>query len=143
MISKLNNQKVSDTEKSAAVSNIQSFFACLANKNQDELTSDIAPVMSSFLNKKNATKADVIIYMNKLHEDADINSITFAVNDGASIQRTKSATGDAGYSINCTVDEKIDRSEVGKMTFGNYSATIRLDRDMKIVELSMRQISSY
>lgn len=143
MISKLNNQKVSDTEKTSAISNIQSFFTCLANKDQDELTNYIAPIMSSFLNKKNATKADVIIYMNKIHEDADINNITFTVNDGATIQRTKSASGDAGYSVNCTIDEKINRTEAGKITFGNYSVTVRLDRNMKMVELSMRQISSY
>lgn len=144
MALKLNSQKVSDTEKTAAISNIQSFFSCLSNSDQDGITNYIVPVMSSFLNKKNATKADVITYMHKLHEDSEVTSITFIVNDGSSIQRTKSPDGEAGFSVNCSLDEKIERpSESAGKTFSNYSASVRLNSNMKIVELSMRQISSY
>lgn len=138
--SQLKDMEVSANEQNQIANVISQFFNGIASKDESQLLSSVESTMTKFLNKKNATKAHVLAFMNQMHA-ADMNSIVFTVNNDLKIAKKQLSDGQYAYAVTCTVDEKIDRSEPGD-TFINYGVNFEVDNFMKISSLGLRKISS-
>lgn len=137
---KLDAQKVTDEERQLINRLFATFFNALATGDDNALTATLSPVLTSFLHKENATKSDVIRYMDKLHEPEDIISITYLLNDDWKIGKRETDGGDYEYTITFSVDQKTDRTDKTKETFCTYKVIAKVSVDSKISELNMQRI---
>jgi gas vesicle protein gvpC repeat-containing domain protein len=130
---------VSPDERSTISSTLHGFFEAFGNNDETSLFTYITPTMTQFLNKQNATKADVGNLLKKTYS-GDIESCSFVVNDDYQIKKTVDDQGNASYTVACSVDQHIIRSGEGK-TFGSYTISAKLNSEMKISSLTMKEIS--
>lgn len=135
----LANTIVSADERAQIAETFHNFFRAFGDNNEAELFMNITPVMTQFLSKKNATKADVGNIMRRTYSD-DIESCSFVVNDDFQIKKTVSDDGIATYAVTCSVDQHIAREGTGK-TFGSYTVTGTVNAEMKISSLTMKEVS--
>lgn len=133
------NSQIQPNEDESARTTMSTFFSGLGNNDKTEICASLAPTMNYFLKKQNATKADVINWMVKLHS-GDITSTTYNVNDIA-LKKTPSADGTAAYDVTCSVDNNIQRTCDGE-TFASYTVTAKLNSQFKIIVMKMRKVSS-
>jgi outer membrane protein assembly factor BamD (BamD/ComL family) len=137
----LKDQELTPSEENQASAVLSQFFDGIATQNEDQVTGSVAATMDKFLNKRNATKAHVLMFMKQMHAP-DITSMTFNVNKDLKMQKTQKDDGENSYKATCTVDEKIERTDADKETFVSYGVIFSLDNFMKISSMELRKISS-
>jgi hypothetical protein len=140
--SQLKAQEVTPAETSQIGGVLSQFFDAVASQDEANLLGAVESTMSSFLNKKNATKAHVLAFMKQMHA-ADMTSIAFTVNKDLKINKTQNSDGSNSYTVTCTVDEKIERTDTSKESFVNYGVSCTIDNFMKISSFGLRKVSSY
>jgi len=138
--SQLKDLEVSANEQNQISNVISQFFNGIATKDEGQLLSSVESTMTKFLNKRNATKAHVLAFMNQMHA-TDMTALSFTVNNDLKIAKKQLSDGQYSYAVTCTVDEKIERTEPGE-TFVNYGVNFEVDNFMKISSLGLRKISS-
>ena len=138
--SQLKDMEVTANEQNQISNVISQFFNGIATKDESQLLSSVESTMTKFLNKRNATKAHVLAFMNQMHA-ADMTALSFTVNNDLKIAKKQLSDGQYSYAVTCTVDEKIERTEPGE-TFVNYGVNFEVDNFMKISSLGLRKISS-
>lgn len=135
----LEKNDVTPADKQLVADVLTSFFDALGSRDEDALTMNIAVSMNSFLHKENATKLDVLKYMHRLYEPADINNIQFRTNNDWLIEKTLQSDNSYIMSVEFSVDEKIDRNDTDKETFVSYKVKVRLTSEGKIKEMNMKR----
>lgn len=132
--------QVSDEDREMVSTLCSHFFRSLAQKDEESLTMTLANVMTDFLHRPNATKSDVISYMNKLHSPTDITGMTFRSNNDWKINKAETPEGEYEYSVTFSVDQKIERTDETKETFCTYKVEAKISPDHKISSLNMKKI---
>lgn len=135
----LEQQKVNADDKRLVADLFLNYYSALAKRDEERLTSTLAPVLTSFLHKEHATKSDVLQYMNRIHEP-DVRQITFVPNNDYKIEKTPEGDDSYSYKVEFSVDEKIDRSDESKERFCTFKVVARVTSDCKIGELNMRKV---
>ena len=141
MLQKLKAKDVSDTEKVMVKQLFTRFFDALSSKDGDLLTADVNNVMTSFLHRANATKADVLAFMHKIYSPEDISSMTFRQNNDWKIDKKETDDGAYNYAVTFSVDQKIDRSDKSKESFCTYRIKSVVSSDGKILEMNMQKLN--
>jgi hypothetical protein len=136
---KLNATVVQPEEKSMVNSVFRRYFMSLNSRDEGGLTSTLANTLTSFIGKSNATKNDVVDFMNKLYKD-DVTAITWKLNNDYKI--TKREVGDEAYEYNVTFSavENIDRTDDTKEKMAKFRIKAKISPDEKITEMSMIKI---
>jgi len=116
-----------------------SFFQALASQDEEVLTSLVAPVLDSFLHRPSATKSDVLQYMRRIHEE-DITLMVFTPNNDWKIDKQEVGDGQFGYSVDFTIDQKMEREDESLERFCTYKVQGKVSAEGKICELNMRKI---
>lgn len=134
----LKAKTVQPEEKKMVKAVFRHFFQAINAKNEDGLTATVAPLMSNFLGKTDATRADVAVFMNKIYKD-DISNMNWHINNDYNIN--KKEVGDEEYQYNATFSavqkvDKVDGTSVN--THFNIKATI--GPDGLISSMSMTKI---
>lgn len=137
---KIDRQTLSDSETTMISQMFSSFFHALSMKDEGELTLHLDNIMTSFLHRSNATKADVIQYMNRLYEPADINMMSFRVNNDMKIEKKETAVGEFDYDVTFSVDQMIDRDDPQLESFVSYKVMAKVSMEGKITELNMKKV---
>ena len=75
-IKSLNSKTVQPEEKQMAISTMKSFFNSITNRDEELLINTVNPLLTNFLGKANATKADVVTFMHKIYKE-DITSMSW------------------------------------------------------------------
>lgn len=135
----LASTQVDEMERSGIQETLSGFYTAFGQKDEATLCTYITTTMTQFLNKKNATKADVVGIVNSTYSE-DIENCSFVLNNDYQINKSVSSDGKATYKVSFSVDQHIQRSGEGK-TFGSYTATATLNSDFKISALSMKEVS--
>ena len=136
----LDAKKVNDDDK-ARVSNLFStFFNALGNGDEPTLTSCVDNIMTSFLHKANASKTDVIGYMNKLHQNPEVSRIEYRMNNDWKIEKKDDGNGSFSYSVNFSVDQTTECTDPSDNSFNTYKISAKISSDDKITELNMQRI---
>jgi hypothetical protein len=139
MVDKMNSMKVNADDKQMISSIFKQYFTALGEKDEPGICATISTVMDNFLGKHQATKSDVMNFMNKLFK-ADINSMTFTVNNDFKIEKAEAGDGVYTYTVNFSVDQNIDRSDASKEKFCSYKVKAKVNADGKISEINMTKI---
>ena len=131
--------KVQPDEASSVKGVCSQFFTGLANRDEASLASAVAAVMDNFLNKRNATHADVMTFADKLASGH--HHIAFTMNNDYKIRKVATEAGVFSYDVTFGVDEHYSTPD-GKEEWMTYIVTARINPDMKISSLNMRSVSS-
>lgn len=135
----LEAQQVRDTDKQMVSELFANYYRALSNRDESMLTATLANVLTSFLHKEQATKTDVMQYMHKLYEE-DVEKIVFTLNNDWKIDKKSEGDGQFSYSVDFSVDQKIERDDESKERFCTYKVQAKVSPDCKISELNMRKI---
>ena len=136
---KLLKAKTVQPEEKAMVSAVfRHFFQAINAKNEDGLTATVAPLMSNFLGKTDATKADVAVFLSKIYKD-DISNMNWHINNDYKI--SKKEVGDEEYQYNTTFSaiQKVDKTD-GTSTSTRFNIKATIGPDGLISSMSMTKI---
>lgn len=133
------NTKVDEMEEENIASTLAVFYDAFGSNDEAGIVTCITPVMSRFLSKTNATKADVVNLVAATYNEHILNC-SFILNNDYVCTKTTNDQGEKTYTVKFTVDQRITRDNRGK-TFGSYTATATLNGQFKISSLIMNEVS--
>lgn len=134
----LNAQTVQPEEKQAINGTFRNFFNALNSKDEDLLTSTVSPLMTSFLNKPDATRSDVVTFMQKLYKPTVATMTWMSMAD---YKISKKEIGDAQfeYTVDFTAAQVVKGTD-GTETKNMYVIKAKINPDCLISELSMKKV---
>ena len=139
---KLNERIVTPAEEQMISQLFNNYFSSLAKDDESSLLTTLGSVIRTFFNRQDVTKADVIQYMKKLHEAADINGMNFLLNNDWKIDKIENIdTGEMEYAVTFSVDQRIDRSDPTQERLATYKVSARVSPDGKIVDMNMKKVA--
>lgn len=133
------NTEVSDIDRQQISATIEAFYIAFGNNDEAALCAQIAPTMTQFLSKRNATKADVVELVARTYSE-HIQSCRFVLGNDYVIAKGVDAEGQSTYSVKFSVDQHISRDNDGK-TFGSYTAQATLNAAYQLTSLQMTEVS--
>lgn len=137
-LEQLENQKVTADDRQMVIQTCTAYFNALAQMDEGAIAAAVAPVMTSFLHRANATKDDVIQYMQKVHEP-DINSMEFTPNGDWNVEKLVLSEGHILFKTTFTVAQNIERSDESRENSAVYKVTAVVNPDHLITELNMKR----
>lgn len=137
---RLEAQKVNADDRQMVSHLFTTYYRALAQQDEEMLASTLAPVLTSFLHKEQASKSDVLQYMAKIHEP-DITQMDFILNNDWKIEKTpvSEQSNTFFYHVDFTVDQKMERSDPEKERFCTYKVSAGISTEGKIMELNMKR----
>ena len=134
-------QKVTAEDKIAVSQLFSTFFNALAQRDEVALSATLAPVLSSFLHRQNATPDVVCQYMAKLHE-ADVTRIQFTPEDNWDIEKLRLSDERCQLCVKFSVLQQIERTNEPREKNIIYLVSAQVSPDGTICELNMKQKSN-
>lgn len=139
MVQKMNDSKVNSDDKQLVSTLFNDYFSALGSKDEGGICTTISSVMDNFLGKHNATKTDVMSFMNKIFK-TDITGMKFTVNNDYKIDKKPVNEGEYIYNVTFSVDQNIERTDASKEKFCTYKVKAKIGTDGKISEINMTKI---
>lgn len=138
---RLEARKVNSDDRQMVSRLFSTYYRALSQKDENLLVSTLSPVLTSFLHKEQATKSDVLQYMNKIHEP-DVITIDFVLNNDWKIDKKPAAEDSFSfiYDVEFSVDQKTERMDADKEHFCTYKVTAAISTEGKIMELNMKRV---
>lgn len=137
-LEQLESQKLTPEDRQMVIQVCTAYFNALAQMDETALSATLAPVMTSFLHRANATKDDVIQYMQKLHEP-DITRMEFTPNGDWNVEKLVLSEGRPLFKTTFTVAQHMERSDESRETSAVYKVTAVVTPDHLITELNMKR----
>lgn len=134
----LEAQKITAADRQTVAQLFTAYFNALAQRDAAALTATLSPVMTSFLHRANATKDDVLQYMDRIHE-ADITKMEFTPNNDWEVEKKDMGEGQFSYSVAFSVAQHIERTDEGRETSAVYKVKAQVSPDNRISELNMKR----
>ncbi len=113
------------------------FFQSINSKNETRLLTTVNNMLYTFLGKHNATKTDVVSFMNKLWKE-DIIKLSWYAKEDYKISKKEVGYGKYEFSVQFSALE-IQEKESGT-AINHYRIKARINPDEKITEFSMSKI---
>lgn len=135
----LRDQEITPEERDQVMTVCADFFRGFEEQDETAICSNISATMTQFLNKSNASKADVMKMISGMFNE-HIVSCTFTVNRDFEIVKTAAQNGTFSFEASFTVDQHIERNNEGK-TFGSYEVKALINSQYLITSLTMKQLS--
>ena len=135
---RLEAQKLTDDDRQMVVSLFNSYFNAIAQMDEAALSATLAPVLTSFLHRANATKEDVCQYMQKMHE-ADITGMSFTQAGDWDIEKREVGEGRYSFTVKFTTTQRIERTDENRETSVNYRVTAQVSPEGRITEFNMKR----
>lgn len=134
----VNAKTVSPQEKQIVISTFKQFFQSINNRDEESLSSTVDNVLTTFLGKANASRADVLTFMHKLYKD-DITAINWRLTGDYKIDKKEVGDEEYEYTVNFTVLEDVTRGDAGITTL-KYRVKAKVGPSDKITEFNMVKI---
>ena len=139
---KLSNRIVSPADEQMISQLFSNYFNSLARDDEGGLMATLGSIVRTFFNRQNVTKADVVQYMKKLHEAADITGMNFILNNDWKIDKIENIdTGEMEYSVTFSVDQRIDRTDPTQEHLATYKVSAKVSPEGRIVDLNMKKVA--
>lgn len=138
LIKKLNANTVQPEDKQLVEGVVDGMFQSLSSHDEDGLTSSFNPLIAKFLGKSNATRADVVTFMQKIYKN-DVSSMKWQTLGDYTI--TKKEVGERQYEYSATFStlQSVTHTD-NNTTEARYRVSVRINPDGRIVELNMTKI---
>lgn len=138
-LNKLKAKELNQEDRQMISEVFHKFFVSINSRNEGELTSSVAEVMSSFLGRENASKGDVIDYMNRSYKEG-VTNIIWRLRNDYKITKREIGDGKFEYVVRFTADQDIIRGESGSDK-NTYNISARVNPDGKVSEMNMSKIT--
>ena len=132
-------KNITPKEKEMLALVFRSVFRSINDRDDEGLTSNFSDFISSFLGKSNASKSDVIAFLNKIYKD-DITAMEWRANNDMKITKREIGIDEYEYSVDFSAKQKIEREDEDKETEANYRIKAKVNPDGKITELNMVKV---
>ena len=132
-------KNITPKEKEMLALVFRSVFRSINDRDDEGLTSNFSDFLSSFLGKTNASKSDVIAFLNKIYKD-DITAMEWRANHDMKITKREIGIDEYEYSVDFSAKQKIEREDEGQETEANYRIKAKVNPDGKITELNMVKV---
>lgn len=132
-------KNITPKEKEMLALVFRSVFRSINDRDDEGLTSNFSDFLSSFLGKSNASKSDVIAFLNKIYKD-DITAMEWRANNDMKITKREIGIDEYEYSVDFSAKQKIEREDEDKETEANYRIKAKVNPDGKITELNMVKV---
>ena len=138
---KLSDRIVTPADEKMISQLFSNYFNSLAQDDEGALMATLGNIVRTFFNRQNVTKADVVQYMKKLHEAADITGMNFLLNNDWKIDKIENIdTGEMEYAVTFSVDQRIDRSDPTQERLATYKVSAKVSPEGRIVDLNMKKV---
>lgn len=138
-IKKLKAKTVQPEEKTLVTSVLRHFFQAVNSRSESSLEATVAPLLSNFLGKQDATKADVVTFMDKIYKD-DITNMNWHIGSDMKIDKKEVGDEQYEYTANFSASQDIERTDPDKEKHANYKITAVINPDGLITAMSMTKI---
>lgn len=118
---------------------LRHFFQAINSRNETSLEATVAPLMTNFLGKADATKADAALFMDKIYKD-DITNMNWHVGNDLKINKKEVGDEQYEYSVSFSATQDITRTDPGKETHANYKAKATIDPNGQISSFMLTKI---
>lgn len=132
-------KNITPKEKEMLALVFRSVFRSINDRDDEGLTSNFSDFLSSFLGKSNASKSDVIAFLNKIYKD-DITAMEWRANNDMKITKREIGIDEYEYSVDFSAKQKTEREDEDKETEANYRIKAKVNPDGKITELNMVKV---
>ncbi len=126
-------------EKTMIASVFRHFFQAINAKSEVDLEATVAPILTNFLGKPDAIKADVVTFMHKIYKD-DITRMTWRLNNDFEIGKKEVGDEEYEYNVSFSALQDIDRTDESKEKHARYRITATVNPDGLISSLAMTKI---
>ena len=138
-LKKLKTKTIQPEDKTLVSSVMRQFFQAISSRNELGFDGCVAPTLSNFLGKQDATKTDVITFMNKIYKD-DITSMKWRLNNDYKIDKKEVGDEQYEYTVNFSALQEIDRTDSSKEKETRYKIKAVINPDGMITSMSMTKI---
>lgn len=138
LLEKLESQQLTPEDRQMVIQLFTSYFDALATMDESVLAAVIAPVMTSFLHRENATIVEVSQYMQKLHEP-DITKMAFTLNNDWNIEKQPVGIDRYVLKVSFSVTQNIERTDHSRESALAYKIIAQVNADGCISELNMKR----
>ena len=132
-------KNITPKEKEMLALVFRSVFRSINDRDDEGPTSNFSDFLSSFLGKSNASKSDVIAFLNKIYKD-DITAMEWRANNDMKITKREIGIDEYEYSVDFSAKQKIEREDEDQETEANYRIKAKVNPDGKITELNMVKV---
>ncbi|HCC86692.1 MAG TPA: hypothetical protein DEQ17_00075 [Prevotella sp.] len=138
-IKSLKAKTVQADEKAMVTSVFRHFFQAINAKSEDDLEATVAPILTNFLGKPDAIKADVVTFMHKIYKE-DITSMTWRLNNDYKIDKKEVGDEEYQYNVSFSALQDINRTDDTKEKHARYKVSATVGPDGLISSMSMTKI---
>lgn len=107
-IKNIKAKTVQPEEKALVQGILRRFFQSINSRSADELEATVSPILTQFLGKQAATKADVVTFMNKIYKD-DITNMNWHLNGDYKIDKKEVGDERYEYTVAFSAQQKVER----------------------------------
>lgn len=139
-LKKLKASVVSPDEKQTIRSVFRNFFLSINSKDKAGLVSNVNDNLN-MLGKTDATKEDVVTFMQKLYErHPDIKEMVWSLSNNYNIQKKEIGDDQYEYSVSFMAEQRIDNNDNTSVT-NKFKINAKLNPDWLITVFSMTKIN--
>ena len=138
-LKKLKAKTIQPEDKALVASVMRHFFQAINTRSESGLENCVAPLMSNFLGKQDATKADVATFLNKIYKD-DITNMNWRINNDYKIDKKEVGDEQYEYTANFSAVQEIERTDPNKEKEARYKIKATINPDGLITSMSMTKI---
>lgn len=137
---KLTDRLVTPSDEKMVMQLFTDFFNSVSTGDEDGLKATLATVLNSFMQKRHASKWDVVDYVRKMHEDKDIQRMHFQLNNDWKIDKIENVdTGEMEFAVTFSVRQRIERTDPQKERQAAYKVSARVSPGAKITDMNMKK----
>lgn len=139
LMKELKAKTVQQDDKNLVVTSLRRFFQSINSRNEEQLLSSVTPLLSNFLGKADATKSDVVTFMNKIYKD-DITNMNWKLNGDYKIEKKEIGDEQYEYNVAFSAVQDIDRTDDSKEKEARYLIKAKINPDGLISSMTMTKI---
>lgn len=130
---------VQSEDRTLVATALRRFFQSVNARNESQLENSVTPLLTNFLGKTDATKADVVTFMNKIYKD-DITNMNWRLGSDYKIEKKEIGDEQYEYTVAVSAEQSIDRTDADKETEARYQIRATINPEGLVSALSMTKL---
>ncbi|MBO1363186.1 zinc-ribbon domain-containing protein [Prevotella sp. A2931] len=137
-LKRISAQTVQPQERQMISSVFRNFFQSVSARDEEGLRSSVSSLLTSFLGKPDATKSDVVTFMNKIYKE-DTKSMNWKLNNDYKIDKKEVGDEEYEYTVNFSTIQEVEKTD-GTTANNKFKVKARINPDGEISEMNMTKI---
>ena len=138
-IKKIKANSVQPEDRTLVTASLRHFFQSINSKSEMELEASVTPLLTNFLGKSDATKADVVTFMKKIYKE-NISNMNWRLGSDYKIDKKDIGIEQYEYTVGVSATQSIDYTDGEGSQQVRYQIKATINPDGLISALSMTKI---